>query len=152
MCVYPDSATGTPCDDSNLCTTGDSCAAGICSGVAIECTTPSSQCQGEICVVRLLLTLTELIGECDAKTGECVYDATPGYPCDDEDPCTIDDRCEADLSCVGTWDCICGDGKIDYDEECDGTYHCTNCTCDDGWFPNVNGTNCTRIASFLAVL
>src|SRR5438309_9410790 len=38
-CADPD-CVGQPCDDNNACTTSDSCAANVCSGVAVACNAP----------------------------------------------------------------------------------------------------------------
>ena len=70
-------ANGTGCDDHNLCTTGDSCASGVCAGAAVVC--PSDDCHP---------------GVCNAATGSCNV-SPDGTSCTgDGNPCTAD-RCTA---------------------------------------------------------
>ncbi|MEZ4269614.1 MAG: hypothetical protein R3F39_24915 [Myxococcota bacterium] len=73
------------CDDQNACTEGDSCNAGVCSGIS----TPSCD-DGDPCTVD----------SCDAALG-CVAKAQAGGSCDDEDPCTVTDLCDAAGACAG---------------------------------------------------
>jgi hypothetical protein len=72
------------CDDGDFCTTGDTCAAGACSGTPTVCA-DADACNG--------------VETCDIATGNCL----PGVPlvCDDANPCT-DDSCDATLGCVNT--------------------------------------------------
>lgn len=60
-----------PCDDGNPCTQEDTCAAGVCGGLAILCV-DNNPCTDDICV-----------------SGQCVHHATKAA-CDDGDPCTFD--------------------------------------------------------------
>jgi hypothetical protein len=54
LCTYGNSNDRTACDDQNLCTTGDQCIAGVCTGAEVQCGPGLT---------------------CDLKTGEC-----PGFP------------------------------------------------------------------------
>jgi hypothetical protein len=86
----------TPCDDGDLCTTGDHCQAGACVGTERDCTDP------DICTDD----------SCNPATGECVH--TPNTaPCDDGDPCTVGEAC-AGGACArgGPKDCS------EYDDPC----------------------------------
>ncbi|MBI5499986.1 MAG: lamin tail domain-containing protein [Deltaproteobacteria bacterium] len=88
---------GTPCDDGDLCTTGESCSGGICSGgTAVTCD-DSDLCTDDAC---------------DPATGDCAY--TPNTaPCDDGDPCTLDDACNAgDCASGAPRDCTA------FDDDC----------------------------------
>lgn len=77
-------ATGTPCDDGNACTTGETCQAGVCTGgTQVACSTPAT-CHGS--------------GTCDPRTGKCTYPALSNTPCSDGNPCTTD-TCQAGV-CV----------------------------------------------------
>ena len=67
--VMPD---GISCDDSELCTTLDHCAAGLCVGSPVDCDD--------------LLSCT--VDGCDGKSGECLHELDP-------DSCIIDGKCIA---------------------------------------------------------
>jgi hypothetical protein len=58
-----------PCDDGNLCTTGDACKAGKCFGTAVECVEPPAG----VCIDAWTLEGFEPTGTCNAGTGECEY-------------------------------------------------------------------------------
>jgi len=78
---------GAACDDSDLCTLGDTCQGGACVGQVKGCGQPG-QCH--------------LGGSCSKLFGACVYPNRPdGTACDDQDICTVDDACE-DGACSGT--------------------------------------------------
>jgi hypothetical protein len=104
------------CDDTDLCTTGDVCHLGSCTGTTTICT-DGDACNG-----------LEL---CEPATGNCL----PGTPleCDDANPCT-DDSCDQIRGCIETNnDLPCDDGLL-----CTTADQCTGglCTgapaCDDG--------------------
>ena len=65
------------CDDDNLCTYGDRCAAGECEGFTVDCS------DGD-CADR----------ECNG-TDECTVTPKTGTACEDGDLCTYDDTCSA---------------------------------------------------------
>ena len=81
-------ADGTLCDaDGDACTAGDACKAGVCVVGAKK-----------LCADTLFCT----VDACDAKTGNCAFDATGnvGKGCDaDANVCTVGDACKADGSC-----------------------------------------------------
>lgn len=72
-----------PCEDGNVCTTGDRCAEGVCiGGPPLDCD-DHAPCTTDSCV-----------------PGEgCVHDWNKA-PCDDGDPCTTQDRCH-EGDCLG---------------------------------------------------
>ena len=75
------------CDDANLCTIGDICTDGVCSGELFDCSAVDDDCNE---------------GVCDPETGACVRSPLPGDTvCDDGEACTNDDVC-TDGSCGGT--------------------------------------------------
>ena len=85
----PDSKVlnGTPCSDSSLCTTGDICQAGACTGTPVTCPA-SDQCHAA--------------GTCDPASGTCSNPVVAnGTTCNDGAACTTGDRCQAGV-CVGT--------------------------------------------------
>jgi hypothetical protein len=101
---------GTACSDADLCTVGDQCLAGVCTGIPLLCLPDGDPCT---------------VDGCDPATGECNKPVADGLPCDtdqnfcttqqcsagacvekevvsscvpDGNPCT-DDVCHADFGC-----------------------------------------------------
>ena len=72
-------ADGVACDDQNLCTTGDRCKAGVCTGTAVTCAAT------DVCHQSF----------CDSSTGACMVAAADGRKCDDGNPTTANDICVA---------------------------------------------------------
>ncbi|NOX57982.1 MAG: hypothetical protein GXP29_03880 [Planctomycetes bacterium] len=102
-CLVSTLPDGTICDDGDLCTSNDSCLAGVCDGDAPDCTVLNDACN---------------IGSCDAGTGDCI--ATPaneGGACDDGDGCTDTDVCASGV-CAGTLADCDGDGICNTDDNC----------------------------------
>jgi len=87
-------ADGTPCDDANACTNGDTCRGGACvPGTAVTCPAPVDRCHAQ--------------GVCDPGTGVCSMPLAPdGTSCDDGSACTRADVCQAG-ACMGTDPVIC---------------------------------------------
>ncbi len=81
-CVFTADPSATTCDDSNLCTTGDTCSAGTCSGTAVVFD-DGQACNG--------------VETCDPLTGVQVV-GTP-LDCDDGVACTVD-TCDDESGCV----------------------------------------------------
>jgi hypothetical protein len=113
-CVHTNNTNA--CDDGDLCTTGDVCKLGTCTGTPLICT-DGNACNG-----------LEL---CDPGTGTCL----PGTPleCDDGNPCT-DDSCDQVRGCIYTNNANpCDDGLIcTINDQCTGGI-CTGAPlCDDG--------------------
>jgi hypothetical protein len=92
-CTY--TFTLGPCEDGNLCTTGETCADATCGGGSpIDCN------DGEICTQDA----------CAPALG-CIYEAkVDGAGCTDGDPCTLGDAC-ADGVCVPSQTLDCDDGN-----------------------------------------
>ena len=79
LCSTPAEPDGTPCDDADACTTGESCQTGVCGG-------PTS------IVVCSALDQCHVPGVCQA--GLCSNPpAADGTPCDDADLCTSGETC-----------------------------------------------------------
>lgn len=78
-------ADGTPCEDGDLCTIGDTCGGGACvTGQLVDC--EINQC---------------VSGACDPSSGRCSGVPLPdGTPCDDGTVCTIGEVC-LEGACVG---------------------------------------------------
>ena len=96
---------GTTCDDGNLCTLDDVCAAGACAGAALPCTT------GDAC---------NPTGQCNAGTGQCEYSPAPegtdcllGMGTPDETP----SYCKAGV-CLSQ--CAVGYTDCNHDQRADG--------------------------------
>jgi hypothetical protein len=80
--VLPD---GTPCNDFDVCTTVDTCHAGVCTGPPFDCGTANACRTNPTCV----------------PFSGCTAERAPnGTPCDDGDHCTTDDECKLG-TCLG---------------------------------------------------
>jgi hypothetical protein len=78
---------GSTCDDSDLCTLGDLCVSGTCTGTAVDCSSLDDTCN---------------VGTCNSLTGICeALPANEGGTCDDGDSCTENDVCSNGV-CAGT--------------------------------------------------
>jgi cysteine-rich repeat protein len=94
QCVLSPKANGVTCDDNRLCTTGDQCQDGSCSGAAIDCGGGSATDCGSATF-------------CQETTGVCVTGPAPNdTPCNDGDLCTTDDACLAG-ACKGALSVAC---------------------------------------------
>lgn len=93
-CVLNANVSGS-CNDSDPCTMGETCTAGVCGGgMAVTCPSDNNPCTDDLC---------------KAGTG-CVYSPTtqPMPTCTDNNACTTGDACVSGL-CVGTLqDCTAG--------------------------------------------
>jgi hypothetical protein len=113
-CTFAPNQAG--CDDSNACTTGDTCTNGWCQGTTLVCN-DDNLCTDD---------------SCDSQDG---CQATPNNaPCDDADACTSGDVC-ADSKCAGLGVVNCDDGEPCTDDSCvadTGCVHENNTKdCDD---------------------
>ena len=119
-CTFANKTDATPCNDGNLCTSGENCKSGTCQGgTAYVCT--ASQCQST--------------SVCDGNGGCSISSKANGAACNDGEPCTASDVCSSGV-CVGT-------GV----PNCDDSNFCTNDFCTPGigcQHSNVgNGTACS---------
>lgn len=112
-CSHPQTPQGASCDDGSYCTIGDKCdAKGACTpGQTVKCS-DGNPCTGD---------------GCDAKTGQCTFQAFPnGASCDDGDLCTKGDVCSKG-SCVAGQAAPCDDGNVCTGDTCDPkSGKCTN--------------------------
>ncbi|MBI5505926.1 MAG: DUF11 domain-containing protein [Deltaproteobacteria bacterium] len=98
LCLYANNAAA--CDDSDACTTLDTCSGGVCvGGPALVCD------DANICTDD----------SCSPSLG-CVFDGN-GISCDDGLFCTLNDRCRATVCSGAARDC--GDGNICTSDFCD---------------------------------
>ena len=103
-CTHTD-ASG-PCTDGNACTTGDTCALGLCAGVTVDCD------DGNTCTNDA----------CDLAVG-CTHTANSAS-CDDGNACTTTDTC-ANGGCYGAAPLACSDGLACTQDGCDPASGCT---------------------------
>lgn len=109
---------GESCDDHSLCTSGETCQGGVCTGMPVPCAPPPSACQ---------------TSACDPSTGQCAAKpANDGASCNDSNTCTTGDTCKGGM-CVGSpVGCVDGDGccpascTSQNDSDCGSTGSCTN--------------------------
>lgn len=79
---------GQQCNDSDVCTSGETCIGGSCQdGAATVCVDDGSPCTAEVC---------------DAEAGCVSVPANENGSCDDGNPCTQTDACNAEGACVGS--------------------------------------------------
>ena len=105
-CVYDDNAL--PCNDSDVCTTGDTCQAGDCTGTGLLDCDDSNVCTDD---------------SCDPLVG-CLHPPNQ-EPCDDGSACTLEDQCAAGV-CTGGPAPECDDGNACTVDGCDPLSGCTN--------------------------
>jgi N-acetylneuraminic acid mutarotase len=99
VCVFPNKANGTACNDGNACTAVDTCQAGVCSGASPVVCNAQDQCH--------------TAGVCDPATGVCTNPIKANNTaCSDGNACTVSDVCTNGtctpgnaLSCVAQDQC-----------------------------------------------
>ncbi len=105
------------CDDGNVCTVGDQCVTGACTGTPLDCD------DGNVCTDDA----------CDPAAG-CTH-ANNNAACDDGDACTTNDACSGG-ACIGGAAPNCDDSNPCTDDSCDPALGCTHANnaapCDDG--------------------
>jgi hypothetical protein len=84
-CFFSENVPGQVCNDNNVCTSGDTCKSGICSGVSLQCD-DNNPCTIDTC----------------NKLSGCSYLIDDTLSCNDGDPCTTPDTCDGTGVCVGT--------------------------------------------------
>jgi len=119
MCEPVAGNDGDPCTDMNdLCSEGNTCAAGVCSGGSPkDCSFLTDGCD---------------LGVCDANSGQCVTMAVMnGQVCDDLDACTTGELC-SNGTCGGGSPVTTCSGAQTTDGCCPSTCDATNdldCAC-----------------------
>lgn len=84
VCLQNNSPDDVPCDDGNLCTSGDHCVAGECVGGASTICSDNIDCTDDVC---------------DPATGACRFLTIHGN-CPEPGECQIDPICDASLGCL----------------------------------------------------
>lgn len=151
-CIQHIVADGTPCDDTDLCTTADACTDGRCGGVAVDCSDLSDACNVGLCRPQSGMCRREPVADGTAcgsdlscRAGQCttVADCTPFGDCyvgctERGDVCAIEcagiDACE--LGCANGASCT---------QDCTGSQQCTGeCTEDSQCVTDCRGASqCT---------
>ncbi len=145
---------GKSCDDGNVCTGGDVCAAGMCAGVALGAKTPCNDgnactvgdgCGGGVCLAGAATKVCDdknvcTQDSCDAKKG-CVVVSAPAE-CNDGDACSLGDNCQGGVCLPSAGTLACDDKNPCTDDSCDklkGCVHGNNSKgCSDGSVCTVN--------------
>jgi len=126
QCNNPNKVNGTPCNDADACSHGDSCYAGVCTPVSRTTCAPGDQCHTD--------------GVCNPTTGLCANAAKPdGTTCNDGNACTQADTCQAGsctpgtpLTCSVDDPCKVGGSCDPATGQCSVTTAPDGSTCDDG--------------------
>ena len=154
-CVHTAVNEGSPCDDSDFCTTGEACVGGACVGgagicpcnSAAQCPTGGDKCanvyacEGALCAKLAPVQCPAPTNQCKQSlcspaTGECsVSNAPDATPCDDGNACTNNDRCVFG-SCTGDKKQCTDDNPCTIDQCAEGACLSTpaddSTSCDDG--------------------
>lgn len=149
-CTLVAAGEGEPCNDGDVCTSGEACSKGLCKPSAVTCKCQANaDCaakdDGDLCNGSYFcdksLTIPDcafnpasvvfcskaddsacLQAGCDPKTGNCgLKPSAAAAPCDDGKPCTLATACDGKGSCSG------GEANA-----CDDTKPCTNDACVPG--------------------
>ncbi len=93
-CNYPNKPNGTACNDNSLCTSGETCRAGVCAAATTVVCTSLDQCHD--------------VGICNPATGICSNPPkAEGAACDDHRSCTQGDSCISGACIPTTNSCGC---------------------------------------------
>ena len=161
-CVY--ALNTAPCDDQDICTTGDHCHLGECIYSGTLTCNDGNDCTDDSCQPGVGCTFAFNNAACDdgnecslgdhCKAGWCVADSY--LSCSDDNPCT-DDVCDAVLGCVHVNNlATCNDGNACTEGEvcnnggcgggglvvCNDDNICTEDSCDPFWgcvFTGIDG-------------
>ncbi len=106
---------GTPCDDGNVCTTGETCLGGVCQGGSAAACDDGNGCTDDAC---------------DPVLG-CVH-AYNTAPCEDGDLCTGPDICAFGV-CVPGGAIDCNDHNGCTNDSCDPMVGCVHTPVDEPW-------------------
>jgi hypothetical protein len=113
-CYFPPNSK--PCDDNNMCTTGDTCTDGACKSTGTLVCGDGNPCTDDLC--------DPVIG-CFLKYNTAA--------CDDKNACTIGDTCSNSV-CAGTAPLACDDGNPCTNDSCNPASGCV-------FAPNTNPCN-----------
>jgi hypothetical protein len=149
-CAYGNKLNGQPCNDGSICTTGDGCLDGSCTGSPVACD-DGKPCTSDACDPASGCTATDLAGTCNdgnaCTNGDtCVGgNCQAGQPtaCDDGDGCTLDGCDATSGTCTHTTVTGCG-GNCQVNTDCDDKNACTDDVCSGGkCVVTANGAACS---------
>ena len=128
------SHAATACDDSDVCTQKDACAAGKCTGTATSCN-DANLCTADSCDPKLGCQHGPVAGPCTeanpcTEADFCDGGTCKGGPvaktCDDANPCTLN-QCQSSKGCDFPLDpTACADGNPCTNDKCDKGAGCSN--------------------------
>ncbi len=131
-------ADGVFCNDDDLCTTGDECLGGVCTGAALDCD-DGNHCSTDVCDPVDGCSHSDNDLPCDDGNLCTSSDTCSGgvcfgsnMSCDDANACTAD-SCDLEIGCLN--DAIdCSDGDACTVDSCDPAEGCLTAplVCDDG--------------------
>ncbi|HUT78769.1 MAG TPA: hypothetical protein VM285_13825 [Polyangia bacterium] len=113
--------TATGCDDSNLCTYGDTCSGGSCSGATVTCTSTDClqrTCNGTAACTETPLANTTACGTTACGSDYCLSSVFYDYPGSCTRYCTGGGSCGTCSCTAGTTTCAAG-----------GSNQCCTVTC-----------------------
>ena len=117
-CQAGDAPAGTPCDDGDACTFGESCGQGVCGGGLPLTCDDKNMCTED---------------KCESDQG-CLFVPFSGLFCDDGNMCTQPDVCVEGECIAGTNTCDCQDDgdctKLSDGNLCDGVWACVDSKCE----------------------
>jgi len=126
-CINEPVADGTTCDDANPCTTGDTCAAGVCGGGPPPDCDDGNVCTDDACDASTGCTHTPVVCPDDHNVCNGAETCTPGVGCHHGTLVT----CPAGLVCdPATGDCV--PKPCSADADCNDANPCTVDTCPSG--------------------
>ena len=109
-----------PCDDGNVCTSGDECALGLCVGGEEQKCDDGNPCTDDACDSQAGCTYLPNAGECDDGNACSSGDHCSGgickggaqVSCDDDNLCTYD-SCDIEQGCIYEFNTVpCNDGDL----------------------------------------
>ncbi len=141
-------SSGAACNDNSLCTTGDTCSNGICTGTPVTCPDDSNPCTTAACNPASGCYQANNTSTCDdgnlcTTSDVCSGGVCSGTPknCNDNNPCTTDSCDGRSGTClfVPSSGALCSDGN-----PCTTGDTCSNGSCVGGGPTNCDDANaCT---------
>jgi hypothetical protein len=129
-CSNPAKPNGAPCDDGNVCTSGDTCQGGVCtSGTAVagccntaaDCPTPANQCKQAACVSNACVEQNKANGTGCNDGDACVGDTCLNGVCQSV--------CTGGNICCGPTTMFPGSCKFATGHACTGNGNCCSGNC-----------------------
>ncbi len=148
LCVAQITADDKACSDGDVCTSGEKCKAGACTGGAATACNDNNACTVDSCDPNNGCVYSAQPSKClnsdnnpctsdvcNPTTGACDHTPASGAICDDKDACTVGDTCK-DGACKSGANLVCNDDNVCTDDSCDVTTGCKTvnqtAACNDG--------------------